>query len=166
MKKIYYLITLLAFTIVACSPSSTETTEETRSEDAEATIAGDYGDTEWSTDEAISLAALMDSLQNVDSIYTTVSGSIDAACQAKGCWMTMKEDDQEIFVKFKDYGFFVPMNSAGHDATMRGWAYAETQSVADQIEYAKDAEATEEEIAAITEPIRKLTFKADGVVIE
>jgi hypothetical protein len=163
MKKTYFLFILIGLTAIACSPSSTETSEETESE---ATVAGYYGDTEWENEESISLASLMDSLQLSDSIYTTVEGKIDAACQAKGCWMSMSAAENEIFVKFKDYGFFVPMNSAGHDATMRGWAYAESQSVADQIEYAKDAEASDEEIAKITEPIRKYTFTADGVVIK
>lgn len=166
MKRIQYLYAFLAIGFLACTPSSTETSEETASEGEETTVAGNYGDTDWDASEAITLASLMDSLQSVDSIYTTVAGNIDAACQAKGCWMSMKEADQEIFVKFKDYGFFVPMNSAGHDAIMKGWAYAETQSVADQIEYAKDSEASEDEIAQITEPLRKMTFMADGVVIQ
>lgn len=127
---------------------------------------GRFGDTEWESSEAISAEELVNYMDGKDSIYTTVSGTIKAACQTKGCWMKMEAGDNDIFVKFKDYGFFVPKNSAEHDATMRGWAFSETQSVADQIEYAKDAEASEEEIAQITEPKVKLTFVADGVVIK
>ena len=80
--------------------------------------------------------------------------------------MSMTAGEQDMTVKFKDYGFFVPKNSANHDATMRGWAYAETVSVAEQVEHAKDAEASEEEIAQISEPKLNLTFMADGVVIK
>ncbi len=166
MKNIY-LSLFIFISIVACNPPISVSEEQTGT-DAEmaATVAGSYGNTDWNDSTSIPMASLIDSLGTMDSIYTAVSGTIDAACQAKGCWMSMKEDDNQILVRFKDYGFFVPMNSAGHNATMKGWAYAETQSVADQIELAKDAEASEDEIALITEPKLKLTFMAEGVVIE
>ena len=60
----------------------------------------------------------------------------------------------------------MPKNSAEHNATIRGWAYLDTVSVKDQIEYAKDAEATEEEITAIIAPKIELTFTAEGVIID
>lgn len=149
MKKTITL-SLLATLFIACSSG----------------IAGNYGNTKWDATEAISSDELIEKLAGKDSLFVTVDGTIKAACQAKGCWMTMDAGNEELFVKFKDYGFFVPMNSADHKATMQGWAYADTVSVKDQIEYAKDAEASEEEIAAITSPKVKLTFMADGVVIK
>jgi hypothetical protein len=130
------------------------------------TVAGNYGNTAWDTTEAITGEQLMEQLSGQDSVYTTVSGNVAAACQAKGCWMNMNIADNEMFVKFKDYGFLVPKNSADHNAIIKGWAYQDTISVKDRIEYARDAEATEEEIAAITEPEVKLTFMAEGVVMK
>lgn len=164
MKNIFLLLAI-SFFAFACNSQSHDHSEDNANETAN-TIAGNYGDTEWESIESIGADQLVNSLEGKDSVYTVVSGTINAACQAKGCWMTMDAGDNEIFVKFKDYGFFVPKNSAEHDATMRGWAFSETQSVADQIEYAKDAEASEEEIAQITEPKVKLTFVADGVIIQ
>jgi hypothetical protein len=159
MKKIS-IILLIAATAVACnSHSNTEETETV-------SVSGRYGDSTWTSEGAVTAAQLMDSLAGKDSVYAITSGIIAAACQAKGCWMTMDMAGNEMQVKFKDYGFFVPKNSAEHNATMRGWAYQDTLSVADQIEYAKDAEATAEEIATITAPKVKLTFMADGVIIE
>jgi len=130
------------------------------------TVAGNYGNTAWDTTEAITGEQLMEQLAGQDSVYTSVSGNIAAACQAKGCWMNMDVAGNEMFVKFKDYGFLVPKNSAEHNAIIKGWAYQDTISVKDRIEYARDAEATEEEIAAITEPEVKLTFMAEGVVMK
>ncbi len=127
---------------------------------------GSFGDTSWSTENALNGEAFLAALDGKDSLEATVTGDITAACQTKGCWMTMDMNGTEMVVKFKDYGFFVPMNSAGHKATMKGWAYVDTISVNEQIEFAKDAEKTEEEIAAISEPLVKLSFMADGVVIE
>ena len=151
MKKIFALIITIAL-FASCTDAPT--------------VAGNYGDTEWDATEAITGEQLMEQLAGKDSLYTTVAGNVKAACQAKGCWMSMDVAGTEMFVKFRDYGFFVPKNSAEHDAIIKGWAYLDTVSVKDRIEYAKDAEASEEEIAAITEPEVKLTFMAEGVVMK
>ena len=151
MKKIFALIITIAL-FASCTNAPT--------------VAGNYGDTEWDATEAITGEQLMEQLAGKDSLYTTVAGNVKAACQAKGCWMSMDVAGTEMFVKFRDYGFFVPKNSAEHDAIIKGWAYLDTVSVNDRIEYAKDAEASEEEIAAITEPEVKLTFMAEGVVMK
>jgi hypothetical protein len=146
--KYFTYISFILFLTVGCS-----------------SIAGDYGNTEWKGADAISTSELVSQLSGNDSVFATVTGEIKAACQAKGCWMTMDAAGEDMIIKFKDYGFFVPMNSAGSNATMQGWAYIDTLSVAMQQEYARDAEKTEEEIAEITEPQVKLSFTANGVVI-
>ncbi len=153
MKKLI-ILTLAAGLFASCGTNEANT------------VAGNYGNTAWDTTEAITGEQLMEQLAGQDSLYTTVSGNVAAACQAKGCWMNMNIADNEMFVKFKDYGFLVPKNSADHNAIIKGWAYQDTISVKDRIEYARDAEATEEEIAAITEPEVKLTFMAEGVVMK
>jgi hypothetical protein len=153
MKKLI-ILTLAAGLFASCGTNEANT------------VAGNYGNTAWDTTEAITGEQLMEQLSGQDSVYTTVSGNVAAACQAKGCWMNMNIADNEMFVKFKDYGFLVPKNSADHNAIIKGWAYQDTISVKDRIEYARDAEATEEEIAAITEPEVKLTFMAEGVVMK
>ena len=159
MKKLI-ILTLAAGLFASCGTKATDDSTET------ATVAGNYGNTEWDASEAISGEQLMEQLAGKDSVYATVAGNVATACQAKGCWINMDVAGNDMFVKFKDYGFFVPKNSADHDAVIKGWAYLDTISVKDRIEYAKDAEATEEEIAAITEPEVKLTFMAEGVVMK
>ena len=158
MKKISFLF-IIAASLIACN-------NLTQSEETQETVAGRYGDSTWTKEVALTGEEMMDSLAANDSVYVTVSGNIKAACQAKGCWMSMDIAGNEMFVKFKDYSFFVPKNSAEHNATIRGWAYLDTVSVKDQLEYAKDAEATKEEINAITAPKIELTFTAEGVIID
>jgi len=158
MKKLI-ILTLAAGLFASCGSTSTE-------ESNAATVAGNYGNTEWDSSEAITGEQLMEQLAGKDSVYATVAGNIAEACQAKGCWMNMDVAGNKMFVKFKDYGFFVPKNSTEHHAVIKGWAYQDTVSVKDRIEYARDAKATEEEIAAITEPEVKLTFMAEGVVMK
>ena len=150
MKK-SILTSLIIITIFGCHQTNT--------------INGNYGDTDWDQNTAITGEELMQELQGKDSLFTTVKGNITAACQAKGCWMNMDMNGNQMLVKFKDYGFFVPKNSADHEAIISGWAYSDTISVSQQIEIAKDANATEEEIAKINSPKVKLQFMANGLVI-
>ena len=80
--------------------------------------------------------------------------------------MSMDVDGNEMLVKFKDYGFFVPKNSANHEAIISGWAYSDSLSVLEQIELAKDANATDDEISQINTPKLELQFMANGVIIK
>jgi hypothetical protein len=94
-----------------------------------------------------------------------VRGEITEVCAKKGCWMKLVEGDDEVFVKFKDYGFFVPRNAAGHRALLHGEAIKQITPVDELRHYAEDAGASPEAIAAITEPKTEITFMADGVRI-
>ncbi len=120
-----------------------------------------------SAEGAISGEDLLTQLESNDSVHVKLTGEIESCCQAKGCWMTMPlSADKEMMVKFKDYGFFVPRNSAGKPATIEGWAYREIVEVDELRHYAQDAGESEEEINKITEPEERITFMADGVLIE
>ena len=76
------------------------------------------------------------------------------------------KDGQQVMVKFKDYGFFVPKDIAGKEVIVNGKAFVEEVSVEDQRHYAEDAGKTEEEIAAISSPKKTFSFEADGVLIK
>ena len=94
-------------------------------------------------------------------------GEITETCPKKGCWMNVASGRDTVFVRFQDYGFFVPTEGVeGKRTIVEGEAFYDTLSVADLRHYAQDAGATEEEIAAITEPELELAFMATGVMIE
>lgn len=54
----------------------------------------------------------------------TVTGHVRRACSAKGCWMELspstKPEAAGCRVRFKDYAFFVPTDSAGARAKVEG----------------------------------------------
>ncbi len=109
---------------------------------------------------------LFQGLEVSETLSTQISGTITDVCQAKGCWMKVNlVDGEEVFVRFKDYGFFVPTDSAGKQVVMNGQAFVEEMSVDDQRHYAMDKGASEKEVAKIVEPKRTLRFEADGVRI-
>lgn len=98
-----------------------------------------------------------------------VKGKVDGVCQAKGCWMTIVSDSnpkaESMFVKFVDYGFFMPLDLGGGQVVMKGKAYKEETSVDELRHYAEDEGKSAEEIAKITEPVTELKFMASGVKI-
>lgn len=59
----------------------------------------------------------------------TVEGTVRKVCQAKGCWMELaSENGPGARVTFENYGFFVPMDSAGARATVEGRLEVKTMS--------------------------------------
>ena len=85
----------------------------------------------------------------------------------KGCWMEIETNDETVFVKFKDYSFFVPTSGIkGKKATIRGDIFFDTLSVAEQKHYAYDAGKTSEEISNINKSKVIVTAIAEGVLIK
>lgn len=102
-----------------------------------------------------------------DSINSKMIAKVTNVCQAKGCWMTLNlEDGNEVMVKFKDYGFFVPKDIAGKEVVVNGKAFVNEVSVDEQRHYAEDAGKSKEEVAQITEPKKTYSFEADGVLVK
>lgn len=94
-------------------------------------------------------------------------GEILNTCPKKGCWMDVVSGEDTVFVRFLDYGFFVPTEGAeGKRTVIEGEAFYDTLTVDMRRHYAEDAGASAEEISAITEPELKLAFMATGVMIE
>ena len=131
------------------------------------TIQGDYFGEEFKiSGEASKTSAPFDGISGKDSLQTQIVGEIKEVCQAKGCWMKVKlESNDEVFVRFKDYGFFIPKDAAGKKVVMNGAVFFEEMSVEDQRHYAEDEGASEDELAQITTPKKTLRFEADGVLI-
>jgi Domain of unknown function (DUF4920) len=54
----------------------------------------------------------------------TVSGFVRRVCQRKGCWMELAtaptDEAARCRIRFKDYGFFVPTDAQGAQATVEG----------------------------------------------
>lgn len=165
----YTLIALLAIAVLACDTK----TNESESADVEATeiTANDewapYGDT-IDTENVMTAEEMMVMVDESGMATAKLEGTIEEACQKKGCWMKVKVEGMEdpIRVTFKDYGFFVPLNSAGNSVVMEGVAKLDTVEVDVLKHYAEDAGKSQDEIDAITEPEIKLAFEAVGVKIK
>ena len=102
-----------------------------------------------------------------DTTIVKFEAPINEVCASKGCWMRLDiANEEQVFVKFKDYGFFVPTDTKNGTAIVEGKAYLEEVSVEELRHMAEDAGKSKEEIAAITKPERELRFMADGVLLK
>lgn len=159
MKK----INILAIILMACLVTA-------KSFGQENTASNSYelfGSSFTKKDNASKNSKIYQNIQSKDTITTQLVGDINEVCQAKGCWMKVNlSNNEEVFVKFKDYGFFVPLDASGRKVVMNGKAFVEKLSVEDQRHYAMDKGASEAEIAKITKPKKTLRFEADGVLIK
>lgn len=164
-----YLIPVVAIALLtACGSNNQETTEDSTNETTEETAqnVGWFGE-EFEITEAVTPAQVPGLMNDSSANEFIVEGTIQECCQKKGCWMKVDMGNGESMrVSFKDYEFFVPLDAAGKTMTMKGIAMYDTISVDFLKHLAEDANATQEEIDAITEPELALTFEATGVLIK
>jgi hypothetical protein len=117
---------------------------------------------------AIGVEELYTQLETEDSVHVKFSTTIMETCTKKGCWMTVNlEDGKDMMVRFKDYGFFVPLEGMeGKSTIFEGYAYTDSVSIEELQHYAFDAGDDSATVAAITEHEVALTFLASGVIIK
>lgn len=147
---------MACFTVFAQTPAPTSQ-NETKRFGAAVTPEG-----------AITCHEVMAKMADVDSLPMKVVGTVKEVCQKKGCWMTLVSDQPgqpDMRVTFKDYAFFMPLDLSGRRVIVDGFAQVKTTSVDVLRHYAEDAKKSPEEIAAITEPKREVSFEAAGVLI-
>lgn len=164
MKKAAFIIISFAF-LISCK----EVEKRTEEKNVAAIAYASFG--EKITDENViakdEMAKKFAGLQNTDTLQIKFNSTINEVCKAKGCWMKLDlGDDKESMVRFKDYGFFMPLNSDHKEVIVQGKAYITSISVDELKHYAKDAGKTEEEIENITEPEFTYAFEADGVLMK
>ena len=104
-----------------------------------------------------------DSIENVQFVST-----IQSVCKKKGCWMKVDlgKGEEQSFVRFKDYGFFMPLDGEKANVIVHGKAFVSEVSVEKLRHYAEDAGKSKDEIAKITKPELQYNFEADGVFVK
>lgn len=73
--------------------------------------------------KSIPVKTLLVDAARLEGQSVVVEGTVRKACEKKGCWMELAAEDAAgpgVRVTFKDYGFFVPLDSAGSRARVAG----------------------------------------------
>ena len=122
MRTLNVLVSFAALTLVACShrAPSAPAREPAAALPADAKSFG----ASLSGNPPLGLAAVLTAPDSFCGKTVVVDGSVRATCTRKGCWMELApstdKDAPGCRVTFKDYGFFVPLNSQGSDARVEG----------------------------------------------
>jgi hypothetical protein len=117
-------------------------------------------------DGAVEASELPNFLSTKESGNIKVIAKVTDVCPKKGCWMSLEMPDQsKVFVKMKDYGFFVPLEMIGKTVVIDGEAKKITTSVDELKHYAEDAKKSKEEIDAITESKEEIRLTAAGILV-
>lgn len=156
------LICCLFFAVISCKE------EKKKAEDKEVSYLS-FGEN-ISDEDVISKEEMSEKFMNMkegDTVSLKFASKINKVCKKKGCWMKLDlGNKKESMVRFKDYGFFVPLDADNKETIVEGRAYLTEISVDQLKHYAKDAGKSEEEIAKITKPEFTYAFEADGVLIK
>jgi hypothetical protein len=72
--------------------------------------------------KAVPLATVLENPSEYSKTPVVVEGVIEKGCSVKGCWIQLAPAPGKagVRVTFKDYGFFVPLDSKGMNARAEG----------------------------------------------
>jgi hypothetical protein len=158
-------ITLILFT--ACKEGEKGSNERT-SAAKEVTYAS-FG-SEISKEKVITSKEMLSKFESMiagDTLSVKFSSEIKEVCSKKGCWMKLSlAAEKETMVRFKNYGFFMPLDAQGKEVILEGKAFVQITSVEELQHYAEDAGKNKEEIAAIVAPKKEFAFEATGVLLK
>jgi len=160
----YLSLILLILIAEACgqAPKPTASTETEKTGQS----TGNFGN-EVVSAGAIPANEITGVFTDSDTTGITISGNITASCKHSGCWMNVDMGNGEtIHVTFLDESFTIPLDAAGKNVVAQGVAIRELIPVEALQNYAREEGKTEEEVAAITEPVYAYEFIASGVLIE
>ena len=161
---------LIVFTMLFLISCKNEKTEKKVQKQVETSVTYTSFGSEISPDGALSKEEVFSRYKNLvegDTLNVVFTSKINEVCKKKGCWMKLDlGNENESFVKFKDYGFFVPLNSDNREVVVSGKAFIEVVSVNELRHFAIDAGKSEDEVNAITEPKYTYALIADGVLMK
>ncbi|MGC3943575.1 MAG: DUF4920 domain-containing protein [Chryseolinea sp.] len=151
------LLSLAAFLIVSVGLAQPP--------DVPATPGTTYGE-EVKAAGATPVAELPKLLKDNQPQTVKIKGTVLDVCPKMGCWLSLEMPDKStVFVKMKDYGFFVPTALKGKTVVMDAEAKVIKTSVEELKHYAEDAKKSQQEIDAIKTPKEEIRLTASGITV-
>ncbi|WP_373047228.1 DUF4920 domain-containing protein [Vulgatibacter sp.] len=155
-RKVTFLLTALALSIPGAALAEAPAREAKPSESVKK--AETFG-APITAGETLPLEKILASPDAFAGKQVRITGQVRSACTKKGCWMELATPEGQgpgCRVTFKDYGFFVPKDSAGAQARLEGVVQVKTLAKAevDHLEaeggrFAKAADGTAKEIRIV-----------------
>ena len=146
MKRLLVFAMVLSIAFISCKVEKKNGTSDVNSAKEQKVEYASFGE-EISDADAISAEEMRTKFKNLkkgDTLNIKFTSTINEVCKKKGCWMKLDlGEEQESMVRFKDYGFFMPLNADNKEVIVNGKAFVTEISVDELQHYAKDAGKSE-----------------------
>jgi hypothetical protein len=119
-------------------------------------------------DNVVAVGEVLANAASLKGKSVRVSGKIEQVCQKKGCWMELagSKPGESLRITAKDYGFFFPISSNGHNALVEGQLEVSELSVEDAQHIEDERKlAPGEQPKKITAPVQQVSIVAVGAEI-
>lgn len=167
MKNLLKICVVFLLVFTGCKENKTENKDAAKKEVATNYLSFGEKISDEGTIDSKAMYQKFNQLKKGDTLVVKFASKINEVCSKKGCWMKLSlADGKETMVRFKDYGFFMPLDANNKDVIVNGKAFVKETSVKELQHYAEDAGKTKEEIAKITESKIEFAFEADGVLMK
>lgn len=116
------------------------------------------------TAKKVSLAKVMKNPTKYAGKTLRVEGVIVRSCKMEGCWLELApaKDAKAVRVKMKDHAFFVPLDSAGANATAEGVFSVKTLSK-EEVKHLMDDDGAKFDNINKDGTVTEISFEANGV---
>ncbi|MCI5105996.1 MAG: DUF4920 domain-containing protein [Pseudomonadales bacterium] len=123
-----------------------------------------FGEAMPTDSAAVSLREAIAGLDEEGEATVKVMGEVTEVCQAKGCWMILVDGDSYARITFKDYGFFVPIETSMQRSVVYGVLSEHVLSGEQAEHYAQDAGA--QSTLEMHGEVREYSLVASAVQLE
>lgn len=127
-----------------------------------ATAGWDAFGAELAGADPVAVEAVLADPENFAGQRVLLDGVVESVCKQKGCWMTLAAGGRSVRVRFKDYGFFVPLDCEGR-RVLAGGEFSLKKLDADETRHYLEDAGKHEEAARVLEGTVECLLIADGV---
>lgn len=116
------LLVMSSGVAMGCNSNSDEPTARLDEAAEGSADAEHFGDAIDDSIPLTQLGAIVDAPGDFEGQVVRTRGEIARVCQARGCWMELREGENgpAVRVPMAGHSFFLPMDSAGRQAEMQG----------------------------------------------
>ena len=101
---LFLMTTIFIFSACGEEPKSAEQVVEEKATDQ---IFGE----ELTSNDALTFTDLLNKMDQLDSMETKVTGTVESVCKKKGCWVNIVSDDGREMLKIKNMVIHFPGNT-------------------------------------------------------
>lgn len=169
MQRAWLLAIALPLAACTSTPSEPVKAEPAPASPAPKAAAQKFGAPIDAKGAAVTLAEVAAAPEKFKGQTFVAEGTVGSVCQHRGCWMTLKDDKGEAFIRMAGHSFLIPKDAAGKKARVmatldstdeEGPANGEAACSGGKGHAGCKAEAVEQQGG---KPLAKLELQAAGV---